>query len=69
MIDAITCPFGKIYCDGCNYLGTGGCYNNEPVSFSITKEQQQCLYDVKFEELMQLPKEKLVGMILGARPV
>ena len=42
---------------------------NEKNPYSITLEDQQRLYDTEFNELMQKPKEELVRMLIGLRPI
>lgn len=68
MIVSANCPYGKITCDGCGHLGTGGCHYNVQRTFTITAKQQQDIYDAKFNELMQLSKETLVEIIIGRKP-
>ena len=41
--------------------------NTEPVAFTITREQQLQMYDDEYKRLMELPKERLVEMIIGKR--
>ena len=67
MIASANCPYGKITCDGCNHLGTGGCHYNVQRTFTITTDQQQNIYDAKFNKFMQLSKETLVKIIIGRR--
>ena len=40
----------------------------KPLSFSITREEQQALYDRRFKSLMEISKEDLIKIILGERP-
>ena len=63
------CPLGRVYCDGCNHLTTGGCIAKQNTShaFSITHDDMVALYDRKKEELMKLSKEELVEMLIGKR--
>ena len=66
---AYNCPLGRVYCDGCNYLTTGGCIAKQNTShmFSITHDDRVALYDRKKEELMKLSKEELVELLIGKR--
>lgn len=41
--------------------------NQKPIS--ITREERQALYDREFNELMQKPKEDLVRMLIGYKPI
>ena len=63
------CPIGKHYCDGCewhNSFSTNPCTYIR-TSYSITREEQDALYEKRYNELMSLSKETLVGIILGKR--
>ena len=42
---------------------------NEKNPYSITLEDRQRLYDTEFNKLMQIPKEQLVCMLIGLRPI
>ena len=66
---AYNCPLGRIACDGCNQLTTGGCAAKQGVSqgFSITHEEALALHDRRREELMKLSKEDLVELLIGKR--
>ena len=66
---ANSCPFGRVHCDGCNYLTTGGCIAKQNISqaFSITHDDMIALWDRRKEELMKLSKEELVEIIIGKR--
>lgn len=66
---AYNCPIGRAACDGCNNLLTGGCIlkQSQPQQFSITHNDMVALYDRKKEELMKLPKEELVELLIGKR--
>ena len=67
---SINCPFGKIVCDGCSYLTTIGCsYDRSKDVYTITKEQSDELWERRRNELLSLPKETLVEMIMGRRGV
>ena len=48
---ANSCPFGRAYCDGCNYLTTGGCIAKQNISqaFSITHDDMVALWDRRKE--------------------
>ena len=71
---ANSCPFGRPYCDGCNFLTTGGCITKQNIShtFSITHDDMIAIWDrrkeeLRKEELMKLSKEELVEIIIGKR--
>lgn len=59
------CPMGKIVCDGCSYLTTVGCSYERNVAFTITQEESDKLWERRRNELLSLPKETLVEMIMG----
>lgn len=61
------CPMGKLYCDTCQYSTTGGCIYPRNVSFSITKEESDALWERTRQELMSLSKETLVEIIMGRK--
>ena len=42
---------------------------NKKNPYSITLEDRQRLYDKEFNELIQKPKEELVRMLIGLRPI
>lgn len=44
-------------------------YSSNWPSYSITLAERQSLYDKEYHELMDQPKEELVKMIIGERPV
>ena len=68
MISNVNCPYGKIYCDGCEFLGTSGCLRiNAPQAYTITTEQSKQVYERQYNELMKLSKETLVEMIIGKK--
>lgn len=62
------CPFGKSYCDNCSYY-VGGMihcsYDRKNDATTFTAKDAQELYESRYKELMQLPKETLVEMIIG----
>ena len=66
-----SCPFKRIYYDGCNYLTTttGGCIakQNTSQTFSITHDDMVALWERRKEELMKLSKEELIEIIIGKR--
>ena len=63
-----SCPFGRVYCDGCNYLTTSGCVaQNTSQTFSITHDDMVALWERRKEELMKLSKEELIEIIIGKR--
>ena len=66
---ANNCPFGRVYCDGCNALTTGGCIakQNTSKAFSITHDDMVTLWERRKDELMKLSKEELVEMLIGKR--
>lgn len=66
---ANNCPLGRVSCDGCNYLTTGGCTakQNTSQAFSITHDDMVALWERRKGELMKLSKEDLVEMIIGKR--
>ena len=66
---ANNCPFGRAYCDGCNYLTTCGCIakQNSSQAFSITHDGMVALWERRKEELMKLSKEDLVEMLIGKK--
>ena len=41
--------------------------NGNAIGFSITYEDMLRLWDSRYDELMSLPKEKLIEMIIGRR--
>lgn len=66
---AYNCPLGKVSCDECNQLTTGGCLakQNQSQAISITREESVALWERRKEELMKLSKEELVEIIIGKR--
>lgn len=64
-----SCPFGRVLCDGCNLLTTGGCAakQNTLQTSSITYDDMVALWERRKNELMKLSKEELVEMIIGKR--
>ena len=66
---ADNCPFGKLSCDGCNCLTTGGCIakQNTLQTASITHDDRVALWERRKAELMKLSKEELVEMLIGKR--
>ena len=67
---AYNCPLGKIVCDGCNYLNTGGCVlANQSHAFTISHEDSVKLWERDKETLMKLSKEDLVELIIGRKPI
>lgn len=68
---AYNCPLGKMVCDGCNYLNTGGCcvlaYQQNAVL--ISQEEIADLWERRKEALMKLSKEDLVELIIGRKPI
>ena len=42
---------------------------NDGKAFTITREERQALYDREFNKLMQTPKEDLVRMLIGYKPI
>ena len=64
-----SCPFGRVYCDGCNYLTTSGCVakQNTSQTFSITHDDMIALWERRKEELIKLSKEELIEIIIGKR--
>ena len=66
---AYNCPLGKVSCDECSLLTTGGCLakqNTSQVS-SITYDSMVALWERRKAELMKLSKEELVEMLIGKR--
>lgn len=63
------CPLGRIACDGCNQLTTGGCLakQSQPHCFSITHDDMVALWERRKEDLMKLSKEELVELLIGKR--
>lgn len=69
MMIADDCPLGRISCDGCNQLTTGGC--------SAKPRQQSCssikyniavkLWERRKKELMKLSKEELIELLIGKK--
>lgn len=67
---AVNCPFGKLYCDGCNYLTSGGCsYDRNQNATIFNAQDAKDYYDRKYQEMMDLPKETLVELLIGTRPI
>ncbi len=67
-MSVINCPLGKLCCDGCNQLTTGGCLAKQTsYAHSITHDDMVEMYDRRREELMKLSKEELVEMLIGKR--
>ena len=64
---AYNCPCGKIVCDECIFLRDGNC-TYEHKQYTITASQIQESYEKRRKELMELPKETLVEMIIGGGP-
>lgn len=66
---AYNCPLGKLICDGCNNLTTGGCLakQHQSQALSITRDDVILLWEMRREELMKLPKEALVELIIGKK--
>jgi hypothetical protein len=65
---AWNCPLGRMVCDGCNNLTTGGCLaKNISAVFSITKEDVDRMWEERRKKLMALSKEDLVELIMGRR--
>lgn len=66
---ADNCPFGKLSCDGCSILTTGGCLEKQSCSqaFSISHNDMVAMWERKKDELMKLSKEELVEMLIGKR--
>jgi hypothetical protein len=63
---AWNCPIGRLVCDGCDSLTTGGCIKkNTPTAISITQNDIDMMYERRKKELMALSKEDLVELILG----
>ena len=64
-----SCPLGRVSCDSCNLLTTGGCIakQNTSQASSITYEGMVARWDRRREELMKLSKEELVEMLIGKR--
>jgi hypothetical protein len=63
------CPIGKIVCDECPYLTTGGCSYELNVAYTITQEESDKLWERRRNELLSLPKETLVEMIMGRKGI
>lgn len=66
---ADNCPLGRISCDGCNQLTTGGCSAKprQQHGFSITHDDMVALWERRKEELMKLSKEELVELLIGKK--
>ena len=66
---AYNCPLGKVSCDECSRLTTGGCLakQNQSQAISITHEESVTLWERRKTELMKLSKEELVELIIGRR--
>ena len=66
---ANNCPLGRVSCDGCNYLITGGCIAKQNTShaFSITHDGIIALWERRKAELMKLSKEDLIEMLIGKK--
>lgn len=66
---AYNCPLGKVSCDECNQLTTGGCLakQNQSQANSITREDSIALWERRKAELMKLSKEELVELLIGRR--
>lgn len=62
------CPDGRIVCDGCMSLTTGGCNKKNRTSvIAITQKEIDMMYERRRKELMKLSKEDLVELIIGRR--
>lgn len=66
---AYNCPLGKVSCDECSLLTTGGCLAKQNTSqvFSITHDDMVALWERRKAELMKLSKENLIEMLIGKK--
>jgi len=67
------CPLGRINCVSCPYFTTCGCtyekINNTTNTFTTWSHDDAVrYYDKRKEELMKIPKDILVEMLIGKRP-
>lgn len=70
-----TCPLGKLCCDGCQHLTTAGCawdsdwasYPTANYSKPASFESREMEFEARRKQLMDLPKEDLVKMIMGSK--
>lgn len=58
------CPYGYMSCYGCCFATTGGC-PEQTNAISITEEGIRDYWQRRHDELMKLPKEELVEMLIG----
>ena len=66
------CPVGKLSCYNCVYNTSGGCTHylqrQGSTQFSITVDDMKRMWQDRYNQLMSLPKEDLVKMIIGEKP-